>query len=80
MTWLSVFFFRSGFCSILYELIWLRLAMAKYGVTTALVSIMHSVLMAGLSAGSWIADAAVRSYSDRIKFPPLRLYAVSNFS
>ena len=52
MTWLFVFFFLSGFCSILYELIWLRLAMAEYGVTTALVSIVLSVFMAGLGAGS----------------------------
>ena len=76
MTWLFVFFFLSGFCSILYELIWLRLAMAQYGVTTALVSIVLSVFMAGLGAGSWIAGAAVRRYADRIKFPPLRLYAL----
>jgi len=77
MTWLFVFFFLSGFCSILYELIWLRLAMAEYGVTTALVSIVLSVFMAGLGAGSWIAGTAVRRYGDRIKFPPLRLYALS---
>jgi len=77
MTWFFAFFFLSGFCSILYELIWLRLAMASYGVTTALVSIVLSVFMAGLGAGSWIAGGAVRRYGDRIKFPPLRLYALS---
>ena len=64
-------------CSILYELVWLRLAMAKFGVTTALVSIVLSVFMAGLGAGSWIAGALVRRYGDQIKFPPLRLYALS---
>jgi spermidine synthase len=42
MAWLFVFFFISGFCSILYELIWLRLAMANYGVTTAMVSTVLS--------------------------------------
>ena len=77
MTWFFVFFFLSGFCSILYELVWLRLAMANYGVTTALVSIVLSVFMAGLGAGSWIAGAAVRRYAGRIRFPPLRLYALS---
>jgi spermidine synthase len=76
VTWLFVFFFLSGFCSILYELIWLRLAMAQFGVTTALVSIVLSVFMAGLGAGSWLAGAAVRRYADRIKFPPLRLYGL----
>src|SRR4029077_4355647 len=77
VTWLFVFFFLSGFCSILYELIWLRLAMAQFGVTTALVSIVLSVFMAGLGAGSWLAGAAVRRYADRIKLPPLRPYGLS---
>jgi spermidine synthase len=77
MSWLFIFFFVSGFCSILYELVWLRLAMAKFGVTTALVSIVLSVFMAGLGAGSWIAGKLVRRYGDRLRFPPLRLYALS---
>jgi spermidine synthase len=75
MQWLFVFFFLSGFCSILYELIWLRLAMAQFGVTTALVSIMLSTFMAGLGAGSWGAGVLVRRY--RPSFPPLRLYAIA---
>ncbi len=77
MIYFFTFSFLSGFCCILYELVWLRLAMAKFGVTTALVSIVLSVFMAGLGAGSWIACALVRRYGDQIKFPPLRLYAVS---
>ncbi len=77
MAWFFTFFFLSGFCSILYELVWLRLAMAKFGVTTALVSIVLSVFMAGLGAGSWIAGTLVRRYENRIKFQPLRLYALS---
>lgn len=75
MLWFFVFFFLSGFCSILYELVWLRLAMAEFGVTTALVSIVLSVFMGGLGAGSWIAGMLVRRYGDRIRFHPLRLYA-----
>ena len=58
MFWFFTFFFVSGFCSILYELVWLRLAMAEFGVTTALVSIVLSVFMGGLGAGSWIAGSA----------------------
>ncbi len=75
MSWFFAFFFVSGFCSILYELVWLRLAMAEFGVTTALVSIVLSVFMGGLGAGSWISGALVRRYGDRIRFHPLRLYA-----
>lgn len=75
MLWFFLFFLASGFCSILYELIWLRLAMAQFGVTTALVSIMLSVFMAGLGAGSWIAGSLLRRHAPR--FPPLRLYALA---
>jgi len=76
MIWFSLFFFISGLCSIVYELVWLRLAMAKFGVTSALVSIVLSVFMAGLGAGSWLAGVGVRRYGERIKLAPLRLYAV----
>jgi predicted membrane-bound spermidine synthase len=70
------FFFVSGFCSVLYELVWLRLAMAQFGVTTALVSIVLSSFMAGLGLGSWLAGDLMRSLDARIKFPVLRLYAL----
>lgn len=76
MGWFFWFFFVSGFCSVLCELIWLRLAMAQFGVTTALTSIVLSVFMAGLGAGSWLAGSLVRRYGDRIDFPPLRLYGL----
>ena len=51
MIWFLAFFFVSGFCSLLYELVWMRLAMAQFGVTTAIVSIFLSAFMAGLGAG-----------------------------
>lgn len=75
MPWFFAFFLVSGFCSILYELVWLRLAMADFGVTTPLVSIVLSVFMGGLGAGSWAAGAFLRRYGTRIRFSPLRLYA-----
>src|SRR5262249_39284960 len=53
MLWYFVFFFISGFCSVLYELVWLRMSMAQFGVTTAMVSIVLSVFMGGLGLGSW---------------------------
>lgn len=71
------FFFISGFCSILYELIWLRLAMAQFGVTTAMVSIVLSSFMAGLGIGSWGAGYLVRRYGRRLRSPRLHLYAVA---
>src|SRR5271154_6619363 len=75
--WFFAFFFVSGFCSILYELIWLRLAMAEFGVTTAMVSIVLSSFMAGLGIGSWAAGHLVRKYVRRFSSPPLHLYAMA---
>src|SRR5215469_1190071 len=60
MTWFFLFFLVSGFCSILYELVWMRLGMAAFGVTTALTSIVLSVFMAGLGLGSWAAGRWTR--------------------
>src|SRR5689334_19460108 len=77
MRWFFAFFFVSGFCSLLYEIVWLRLSMAQFGVTTALVSIVLSMFMAGLGLGSWGSGLLLRRYSSKINFPALRLYATT---
>lgn len=77
LRWYFCFFFISGLCSILYELIWLRLAMAQFGVTTAMVSIVLSSFMGGLGLGSWAAGHLVQKYARRRTIPPLQIYAVS---
>jgi hypothetical protein len=45
MGWFFALFFVSGFCSILYEIVWLRLSMAQFGVTSALISIVLSMCL-----------------------------------
>ena len=77
MRWFFAFFFVSGFCSILYEVIWLRLSMAEFGVTTALVSIVLSVFMAGLGLGSWVSGKLTRKFAARFHGSALRLYALT---
>jgi spermidine synthase len=77
MVWFFIFFLVSGFCSILDEIIWLRLAMAQFGVTTALTSIVLSMFMAGLGVGSWGSGRLIRRYENRIRIPALRLYALA---
>src|SRR6266481_1230069 len=53
------FFLISGFCSLVYEVVWLRLGMAQFGVTTLMVSIILSSFMAGLGLGCWGAGRLV---------------------
>ena len=52
MGWFFGFFVVSGFCGLVYQVVWLRLAMSAFGVTTPMVSIVVSVFMAGLALGS----------------------------
>ena len=62
MIWYFIFFFISGFCSVLYELVWLRLSMAQFGVNTAMISIVLSVFMAGMGLGAWISGELIRRH------------------
>jgi len=75
MARLFLFFFLSGGCSLVYQVVWLRTAMADFGVTTPLVSIVLSVFMAGLALGSLGAGALARRLEGRSPRTFLRLYA-----
>lgn len=79
-SWFYFFFFISGFCSLVYEVVWLRLVVAKFGVTTPMVSIMLSVFMAGLGLGSWGGGRLIKRLGRSVgAFLPLRLYAGLEF-
>ena len=69
------FFFFSGFCSLVYEVVWLRLAMGVFGVTAPFVSLFLSVFMAGLGLGSWGAGTLCRRLESKPASFSLRLYA-----
>ena len=46
-------FFVSGFCSLVYQMVWTRLAFASFGIITPVLSVVLSVFMLGLSVGAW---------------------------
>jgi predicted membrane-bound spermidine synthase len=75
--WYFVFFVVSGFCGLVYEIVWLRLAIASFGVTTALASIVISMFMAGLGLGSWGAGALTRRIFTANVSRILRLYSIA---
>ena len=75
--WYFAFFLVSGFCSLVYEVVWLRLAMAKFGVTTPMVSIVLSVFMAGLALGTWGGGVLARRLERSGPATPLRLYGLA---
>ena len=75
--WVFAFFVVSGFCGLVYEVVWIRLAMASFGVTTALASIVISMFMAGLGLGSWGAGVLTRRALIGNGRMALRIYAIA---
>jgi spermidine synthase len=71
---LSTMFFVSGFCGLLYQTVWLRLALANFGVVTPVVSTVIATFMLGLGIGSFIAGAGVERLHARLKVPTIALY------
>jgi hypothetical protein len=42
--WFFGFFLASSFCGLLYEVVWTRLTLASFGVTTTIVSVILYVI------------------------------------
>src|SRR5262249_5977084 len=68
-------FLISGFCSLVYEVVWLRLSMASFGVTAGFIAILLSAFMAGLGIGSWGAGVLARHIT--VPKAGLQLYAIA---
>ena len=61
----SFAFACSGFAGLVYQVVWLRLAFASYGVITPVLSIVVSVFMAGLGIGAVVGARLARARSPR---------------
>ncbi|PYQ40066.1 MAG: hypothetical protein DMF77_19535 [Acidobacteria bacterium] len=72
--WFFAFFVISGFCALLCQVVWLRLAMARFGVTAAMVAIVLSVFMAGLALGNALGGRIVERFQASTRIV-LLLYA-----
>lgn len=78
---LFAFFFLSGFCGLLYQVVYLRLAFGAFGINTPVISAVLSVFMFGLSSGSWASGRLFDSQFDSkgLRARPARLYAAVEF-
>ena len=74
MPFIAIFFAVSGFCSLVYQVAWLRITMADFGVTSTMTAIVLSVFMAGLSFGSWGGGRVAATLRLRTPEAQLRLY------
>src|SRR5882672_5246461 len=73
---LFALFFLSGFCGLLYQVVWVRLAFAHFGVITPVLSVIVSVFMLGLAVGSWAAGKWALPLSTRFHVSAASLYAL----
>ncbi len=71
------FFLLSGFCSLLYQVIWMRLAFAAFGIITPVVSLVIAVFMLGLALGSWAGGRVVGKLTRKTKLSAIYLYALA---
>lgn len=71
VNWVMVIYFCSGACSLIDEVVWLRLLKLSLGNTVYASSIVVSVFMGGLALGALIMSR----FADRVK-KHLKLYAL----
>lgn len=76
---LFTLFFVSGFCGLLYQVVWVRLAFASFGIVTHVLSVVISVFMLGLALGSWAGGRVVAATTRRTGLSAIQLYAIAEF-
>jgi predicted membrane-bound spermidine synthase len=74
---LFLLFFVSGFCSLLYQVVWMRLAFASFGIITPVLSLVLSVFMLGLSLGAWLAGRSIASLVRKTGISAIILYGAA---
>jgi len=72
---LFLLFFLSGFCSLVYQVIWTRMAFASFGIITPVLSVVLSVFMLGLAVGSWAAGRLIGPWTKATGWSAAYFYA-----
>ncbi len=70
-------FFTSGFCGLLYQVVWTRLAYASFGIITPVLSVVISVFMLGLALGSWAGGRWIGVLAARTRLSAISFYALA---
>jgi spermidine synthase len=70
-------FFLSGFCGLLYQTVWLRLAFASFGINAQVISIVVSVFMLGLVLGSWLSGSVFLKLARKYRIESIYLYSIA---
>jgi len=71
---LFVCFLLSGFAGLVDQIVWVRAALASFGVITPFASVVVSVFMLGLALGTWLGGRYTHAVADRLGRSPLEFY------
>ncbi len=74
---LFILFFISGFCGLVYQVVWVRMAYSAFGVITPVMSVIISVFMLGLSIGSWAGGKWIAGLRKKFKLSAIIFYALT---
>jgi predicted membrane-bound spermidine synthase len=77
---LFLLFFLSGFCSLVYQVIWTRMAFASFGIITPVLSVVLSVFMLGLAVGAWAGGRFIASLVKKTGLSAVAFYAGAELS
>src|SRR6266550_1518416 len=73
---LFALFFVSGFCSLLYQVVWTRMAFASFGIITPVLSVVLSIFMLGLSIGSWVGGRLIGPLQEKSGLSAIFFYGL----
>jgi spermidine synthase len=74
---LFALFFVSGFCSLVYQVVWTRMAFASFGIILPVLSVVLSVFMLGLAVGSWAGGRWIGPLTKRSGVSAVFFYAAA---
>lgn len=76
---LFLLFFVSGFCGLVYQVVWTRLAFASFGIITPVLSVVISVFMLGLAVGTWAGGRCIGPLVTITGLSAVKFYAAAEF-
>jgi len=72
-------FFLSGCSSLVYQVVWTRMAFASFGIITPVLSVVLSVFMLGLALGSWAGGRFIAAFARTTGPSAVHFYAGAEF-
>jgi spermidine synthase len=73
---LFLLFFLSGFCGLLYQVIWTRMAFASFGIIIPVLSVVLSIFMLGLAIGAWAGGRLIGPLQKKSGLSAIFLYGL----